>query len=465
MHLVTDVHKRHVGINVDLRFAVTYPDGMLGSSPSRDLVVSDPHAVVPPRVMEPPTSLAATEALASPREAADVSCRIPHAAHPNAAAELSSSLAATDNPASTLEAPAAASCASRKRKAATAVATPADMSSADALAAADAEGLTLLRNADLASGYFGVRPNTSKQRPWQVSASRGGKRRYLGCFASPETAALALARAFPRLAAEHAAKKEVVAPPPPMTLAEVEQIAAAEGLTLQRDPNGKTGFRGVYFQTHKAGKPQPYKACVNGLKGQRGAGNHATPHQAALAIARFLGPSASRQLAQEKRNSGGWLISCANEMDGDTAKRLARQEGLKLRRTRDSRDYWGVKRTAAVESARWMAQFYVGMRICAETGERKHFTAHLGTFASPEGAALAVARRLRDDPPLAASVARLQSGPGGSADEFVVGGGAGEELLEADEAVVVEAWSDDEEGDEDALVVDAVAVAEAIAPQ
>ena len=62
--------------------------------------------------------------------------------------------------------------------------------------AEEAEGLTLLK-ADTKTGYFGVYHKSGQPKPDRVQVRRrwrGGKKVHLGHFATPEEAALCLAR-------------------------------------------------------------------------------------------------------------------------------------------------------------------------------------------------------------------------------------------------------------------------------
>ena len=59
---------------------------------------------------------------------------------------------------------------------------------------AEAEGLTLLRSDIGSSGYQGVAFRSGDTKPYQVQVQRGGKRVYLGAFATAEAAALCYAR-------------------------------------------------------------------------------------------------------------------------------------------------------------------------------------------------------------------------------------------------------------------------------
>ena len=78
---------------------------------------------------------------------------------------------------------------------------------------AQAEGLTLLV-ADSKAGYFGVcHANPGRPKPYEARVSRGGKKVYLGYFATAEEAALCFARSPEGLAA--AAAERAAAPPQP----------------------------------------------------------------------------------------------------------------------------------------------------------------------------------------------------------------------------------------------------------
>ena len=69
------------------------------------------------------------------------------------------------------------------------------MTAAEALAQAQAEGLTLARSSTNQSGFLSVfiQPG-SKARPYAASVTRDGKKVHLGLFATAEEAALHVAR-------------------------------------------------------------------------------------------------------------------------------------------------------------------------------------------------------------------------------------------------------------------------------
>lgn len=305
-------------------------------------------------------------------------------------------------------------------------------------AAAAAEGLTLCREAGTPFGYYGV---SSYGASFKAQVVQKGQKVYLGRFDSPEGAALAIARRFPRLAGQRAAtaaqRMEAAAArasdlAATMTAEHAAQIAEAEGLTLPVNPQAPCGYQGVH---HKAlAHTKGFSAHLPGQKASRYVGCFGTPHAAALAIARKLGPAASAALAQERRNCAGWLLTELSEMSAPEARRLAKEEGLTLRHSHGQpKKLWGVRQSTAV-SQRWVAQIFVGVRgyeTITAGGDPSPATAatkdgstarsgrslgaitpsgqlNLGSFASAEAAALALARRLRDDPALAARVQDLQ---------------------------------------------------------
>ena len=124
------------------------------------------------------------------------------------------------------------------------------MTADEALAQAEAEGLTLARS-DNQSGfrYVGVHPEC-KARPYEAKVCRDGKRIILGYFATAEEAALHVARTPEGQAAAAL----------PMTAAEALAQAEAEGLTLVRSSASNSGFQHVTVDP--GSQVRPYKASV-----------------------------------------------------------------------------------------------------------------------------------------------------------------------------------------------------------
>ena len=118
----------------------------------------------------------------------------------------------------------------------------------------------------------------------------------------------------------------------------------------------------------------------------------------------------------------------ASELTTEQAVACALDEGLTLRRAKangSGTKFWGVKPAGGTQSERWRASIHVGPKNTGLSpsnhdatthralgqftqGAIKGGTIHVGQFASPGGASLAIARRLRDDPRMASHVAGLQ---------------------------------------------------------
>ena len=349
------------------------------------------------------------------------------------------------------------------------------MRAEEALAAAAAEGLTLARKEDTPCGFWGVSKNGSKYKA-QVRGLPGAgakakdKNKCLGAaFECPEEAALALARKYPTAAAKLAEREARRGPVELMSLQAVERIALAEGLTLLRDSSPE-GFRGVYRQQNCVSRP--YKAELPGR--QRGAGQSpgmfASPHEAALAIARKLGAVETARLAAAgPTDVAGHVIIESHEMTSEEATRIAEEEGLVLRRKHAKMDeYWSVSRAQSV-AERWAACIHVGRDY-----HRGSKNVYIGSFASAETAALHIARRLRDDARLLAHVTMLQqkakarwsqSGAAGgkrkrapeqSGDQDILAVQAESDDEDILEVQAVEVWTDDDL--DDAVEVDATLV-------
>ena len=106
----------------------------------------------------------------------------------------------------------------------------APMTVEEALRQADAEGLTLMKSDAGSTGYKGVSKRDSKPtRPYKAQLNLDGKLMYLGCYATPEEAALAVARAAAAAAPQvkvEAAVSMGVKPEPSPPARPPEQAAA-----------------------------------------------------------------------------------------------------------------------------------------------------------------------------------------------------------------------------------------------
>ena len=109
------------------------------------------------------------------------------------------------------------------------------MTAAEAHAAADAEGLLLVR-AENPTGFKGVNRGGGGSKPFQAKLRHDGSYKHLGNFATAEEAALAVARLLGRegVAAALAADEAKALEPAPMSAAEAHAAAVAEGLALLR---------------------------------------------------------------------------------------------------------------------------------------------------------------------------------------------------------------------------------------
>jgi hypothetical protein len=246
--------------------------------------------------------------------------------------------------------------------------TPTTMA-AQAHAAAAAEGPTLVP-AENATGFMGVSSSSSATKPFKAQASRGGRQQHLGCFATAEEAALAVARFLgPEGVAAALAPPEPK--PAPMTAAEAHAAAAAEGLALRRAEN-PAGFKHVAVANGGAGS-KLFMASVRQGGRKKLLGRFVTAEEAALAVARFLGPEGvAAALAADAAKASEPAPMTAAE-----AHATAAAEGLALLRAKNSTGFKGVSRLK---------------------GRTKPFQASvkhsLGYFTTAEEAALAVARFL-----------------------------------------------------------------------
>ena len=165
------------------------------------------------------------------------------------------------------------------------------MTAAEAIAAAEAEGLAL-RTAETATGYRHVWPNPGNaSKPFVAQLHGGsngrekphGKEKYLGIFATAEEAALAVARHL-------GAKVRSIGPTYSLTAAEAHAAAAAEGLTLVK-ANTLTGYKGVSRRQVGSIHPHtcaysPYQVHITRHGVSEYLGAFATVEEAALEYAR-----------------------------------------------------------------------------------------------------------------------------------------------------------------------------------
>ena len=253
---------------------------------------------------------------------------------------------------------------------------PQPLTADEARAAAAAEGLELVPSSSNETGFKGV----AKHRGgYKVQSCENRKQRYLGMFATPEEAALCYARyvGAERAAAEAAeAAKARAAEYRPLTADEARAAAAAEGLELVPSFTTANGFRGVRKHCGR------YVAKLKEKCKERYLGNFNTPEEAALCYARYIGAERAAAEAAKARIKGRPLT--ADEVRAATAA-----EGLQLVPSSGSETgFKGVCKSHGKYRVEVWDNF--DLRIKGYGKMR-----HLGTFATPEEAALCYARHVR----------------------------------------------------------------------
>ena len=196
--------------------------------------------------------------------------------------------------------------------------------------AVTAEGLTLVRSSANKSGFTWVTPNSRTR--WKAQLTCGGsggkpswKDAYLGSFGSAAEAALAVARELGPQGSAAAAAAAGAAPS--MSLGEVEAAVAAEGLMLARSSRNDSGFKGVLIKENRWEARQTSRRGPGSYLGSFGSAAEAAlavarklgpqgSAEAALAYARTLGPQGTAAAAVE---AGSLSYTCADaaELDGD----------------------------------------------------------------------------------------------------------------------------------------------------
>ena len=108
-----------------------------------------------------------------------------------------------------------------------------------------------------------------------------------------------------------------------MEVVEAERLAAAEGLSLVPAAT-TTGFKGICKIAHTGGgKTKPFQAKIQEGGKQRSLGTFASAAEAALAVARHLGPAGCATALAPP-------AAAEPPMTEAEARRLAAEEGLQL---------------------------------------------------------------------------------------------------------------------------------------
>ena len=170
--------------------------------------------------------------------------------------------------------------------------------------------------------------------------------------------------------------RQTAAAKPPMTEAEARQLAEEEGLQLVPATNNASGFRGV--SRNGSSMSKPFRAEIWQGGEQHVLGTFTTVGEAALAVARFLGPAGSAAAAAAAAAAEVPKLT----MTEAEARQLAEQEGLVLLPADNVTGFKGVSRNGS-KSTLFMAQI-------RQDGK----THKLGTYVTAAEAALAYARHL-----------------------------------------------------------------------
>ena len=210
------------------------------------------------------------------------------------------------------------------------------MTAAEVMAAADAEGLALVQSKENKCGYLCVSARDGAfdvQMPANALVTGEDRQVRRTRFRTVEAAALAVARMLgpEQSNAQQAAFQREVSRVH-LSSEQARAAAAAEDLTLVRAKN-KSGFSGVFkFRRYGATSEN----CWGLLKEQSMPGEYvrrfSCPEAAALEYARALGPSAS------KAKEAAYVLSCMTKEEAEAA---AAAEGLPL--VRSSRNHSGFK--------------------------------------------------------------------------------------------------------------------------
>jgi len=242
---------------------------------------------------------------------------------------------------------------------------------AAARAAAVAEGLKLVPSLSNETGFKGV---TKREKSYEARKKENGKQRRLGSFATAEEAALCYARYIGAERAAAEAAEARVEGPQPLTADEARAAAAAEGLELVPSSIRKTGFK--YVHALPGGK---FEASVWDHDKTIHLGTFATAEEAALCYARYVGVERAAAEAAEAR------VAAPQPLTADEARAAAAAEGLELVPSSRSRSVTGFK------GVRMHTPSYFQCSVIEENGEKKRY---LGTFRTPEEAALCYARHI-----------------------------------------------------------------------
>ncbi|EOD36204.1 hypothetical protein EMIHUDRAFT_226818 [Emiliania huxleyi CCMP1516] len=138
---------------------------------------------------------------------------------------------------------------------------------AEAVRQAEREGLTLVASGS-STGYKGVcyHPKQHGSKKYLLRVKAGGKKVFLGLFATAEQAALFYAR----WEAGRDTSDLIAPPPPPVPSsaagAEAVRQAEREGMTLVASSSSSTGYKGVSFCPKQGSKKYQLRVWVGGKR-------------------------------------------------------------------------------------------------------------------------------------------------------------------------------------------------------
>ena len=257
---------------------------------------------------------------------------------------------------------------------------------AEAIRQAEREGLTLATSSSSNSGYKGVtfKPKERSSKKYKLEVTIGGKKLYLGVFATAEQAALFYARREAGRDTSDLTAPPLPPPPPaPSSDAGAEAVRRAEreGLTLATS-SSSSGYKGVYYHPEQRGSKK-YQLMVSA-----GGGKHVTlgwfaaAEEAALFRARR---EAGRDTSDLTAPPPPPPPPAPSSAAGAEAVRQAEREGLTLATSSSSNNgYKGVCYCPKTRgSKKYKLQVTVGGKQVS-----------LGYFATAEEAALSYARSM-----------------------------------------------------------------------
>jgi len=241
-----------------------------------------------------------------------------------------------------------------------------DMTTEEALAAAEAEGLPLLRSAANSTGFkYVLRTNGQGSRLYIDSSRTAGQQ--MGTFATAEEAALTYSRHVGRVAAEEEAARASHAD---MTAEEALAAAEAEGLPLVRSAANSTGFKSVLRTNAQGGRFH-----IDSRTAGQPTGTFTTAEAAALAYSRHIGREAAAAKAARASHA---------DMTAEEALAAAEAEGLPL--LRSAANSTGFKYLHHTNTNGQGSRFYIDSSRTA--GQQT------GTFTTAEAAALTYSRHI-----------------------------------------------------------------------